>query len=263
MPLTRGRSVRLGGLLHRDSFEAGSFGSRPRLLSALGRARVGPSVGRERRSSGHRSLSDVMEPQRNEAALSPARHGARLPGGAPEPFCERCGTSVEVAAIGPWVGLCHCPACDVFACRWCWEEATEACPECGTRYAPLVVAAAAVAPVAVVVEGVPAAEVLAATTPVVASPAAAVPVAAAAMAAGETVGAGVANPQMQAADPVAAAATLQAVRLLRTQRVPAGIGVAVLFVAIFALILGNPFQAGGVQGVLDATDTPSAQASGI
>src|SRR3954468_20051 len=32
MPLTRGRSVRLGGLLHRDSFEAGSFGSRPRLL---------------------------------------------------------------------------------------------------------------------------------------------------------------------------------------------------------------------------------------
>src|SRR3954462_866782 len=32
MPLTRGRSVRFGGLLHRDSFEAGSFGSRPRLL---------------------------------------------------------------------------------------------------------------------------------------------------------------------------------------------------------------------------------------
>ena len=91
-----------------------------------------------------------MEPQRNEAALSPARHGARLPGGAPEPFCERCGTSVEVAAIGPWVGLCHCPACDVFACRWCWEEATEACPECGTRYAPLVAAVAAVAPVATV-----------------------------------------------------------------------------------------------------------------
>ena len=204
-----------------------------------------------------------MEPPRNEAALSSARHGARLPGGAPEPFCERCGTSVEVAAIGPWVGLCHCPACDVFACRWCWEEATEACPECGTRYAPLVVAAAAVAPIAAVAETVPAAGVLAASTPVVASPAATVPVAAAAVPAGEMVGARAATPPTQSAEPAAAAATLQAVRLLRTQRVPAGIGFAVLFVAVFALILGNPFQTGGVQGVLDATDTPSARASGI
>src|SRR6186997_2076159 len=193
MPLTRGRSVRLGGLLHRDSFEAGSFGSRPRLLSAAGRARVGPSVGRERRSSGPSILVGCDGAPRNEAALSSARRGARLPGGAPEPFCERCGTSVEIAAIGPWVGLCHCPACDVFACRWCWEEAAEGCPECGIRYAPLL-AAAAVAPVAAVAEPVPAASVLTATTPVVASPAAAVPVAAAAMTAGTTVGAGVATP---------------------------------------------------------------------
>ena len=35
MPLPRGRSVRFGGLLHRDSIEAGSFGSRPRLLSVV------------------------------------------------------------------------------------------------------------------------------------------------------------------------------------------------------------------------------------
>jgi hypothetical protein len=34
MPLARGRSVRFGGLLHRDSIEAGSFGSRPRTLSS-------------------------------------------------------------------------------------------------------------------------------------------------------------------------------------------------------------------------------------
>src|SRR6476660_6812701 len=233
MPLTRGRSVRLGGLLHRDSFEAGSFGSRPRLLSALGRARVGPSVGRERRSSGPRSLSDVLELPRSEAALSPARHGARLPGGAPEPFCERCGTSVETAAIGPWVGLCHCPACDIFACRWCWEEAAEGCPECGTRYVPLVPAAVAAAavPIAVVTEAVPAAEVIAATTPVVASPAAAVPVAAAAMPAVATVGAGTTASPAPAAAPIAAAATPPAIRLLRNGRVPAGIGVAVLVAA--------------------------------
>src|SRR6188472_2482452 len=197
MPLTRGRSVRLGGLLHRDSFEAGSFGSRPRLLSAAGRARVGPSVGRERRSSGPSILVGCDGAPGNEAALSPARHGARLPGGAPEPFCERCGTSVEVAAIGPWVGLCHCPACDVFACRWCWEEATEACPECGTRYAPLVAAVVAAAPLPAV----------------------------------ETTGSGVAI-KTHPPEPIAAAATLQAVHLLRTQRVPAGIGVAVLFVAV-------------------------------
>ena len=83
------------------------------------------------------------------------------------------------------------------------------------------------------------------------------------MPAGEMVGAKAATSQTHTAEPVAAAATLQAVRLLRTQRVPAGIGVAVLFVAVFALILGNPFQTGGAQGVLDATDTPSARASGI
>src|SRR3954447_26586848 len=46
MPLTRGRSVRFDGLLHRDSFETGSFGNRSRLFSGLGpRRRVGGILG--------------------------------------------------------------------------------------------------------------------------------------------------------------------------------------------------------------------------
>ncbi|MEO8437601.1 MAG: PASTA domain-containing protein [Chloroflexota bacterium] len=28
------------------------------------------------------------------------------------------------------VGLCHCPSCNVFACRWCWADADGACPRC-------------------------------------------------------------------------------------------------------------------------------------
>src|SRR6478735_4239349 len=46
MPLTRGRSVRFGGLLHRDSFEAGSFGSRPRLFHrpTTGGQRPAPAI---------------------------------------------------------------------------------------------------------------------------------------------------------------------------------------------------------------------------
>src|SRR3954447_14637163 len=35
MPLTRGRSVRFDGLLHRDSFETGSFGNRARLFTGV------------------------------------------------------------------------------------------------------------------------------------------------------------------------------------------------------------------------------------
>ena len=57
--------------------------------------------------------------------MSPAGRGARLPGEAPQPFCERCGRSVEAATIGLRVGLCHCPSCDLFACRSCWSEAAE------------------------------------------------------------------------------------------------------------------------------------------
>src|SRR3954451_6883843 len=46
MPLTRGRSVRFDGLLHRDSFETGSFGNRSRLFSGLGPPRrVGGILG--------------------------------------------------------------------------------------------------------------------------------------------------------------------------------------------------------------------------
>ena len=67
--------------------------------------------------------------------MSPAGRGARLPGEAPQPFCERCGRSVDAATIGPRVGLCHCPSCDLFACRSCWSEAAESCPECGISFA--------------------------------------------------------------------------------------------------------------------------------
>jgi hypothetical protein len=33
-------------------------------------------------------------------------------------------------AIGPRVGMCHCPSCDTFACRWCWAAYRGACPTC-------------------------------------------------------------------------------------------------------------------------------------
>jgi hypothetical protein len=33
-------------------------------------------------------------------------------------------------AIGPRVGLCHCPSCDSYACRWCWADYRGSCPTC-------------------------------------------------------------------------------------------------------------------------------------
>src|SRR4029079_9338019 len=76
MPLTRGRSVRSDGLFHRDSFEAGSFGSRPRLLSAAPArfAAVPPSV----RTS---NICATVGPRRNSrrcSAWSPFSNGPRL-----------------------------------------------------------------------------------------------------------------------------------------------------------------------------------------
>lgn len=39
-----------------------------------------------------------------------------------------------MAAIGPQVGLCHCPSCEEYTCRWCWAETPGACPTCGVLY---------------------------------------------------------------------------------------------------------------------------------
>src|SRR4029079_4998528 len=76
MPLTRGRSVRSDGLFHRDSFEAGSFGSRPRLLSS---ARPGSQP--YLRPSGLRTSVLRWGPRRNSrrcSAWSPFSNGPRL-----------------------------------------------------------------------------------------------------------------------------------------------------------------------------------------
>jgi len=58
------------------------------------------------------------------------------PGDPPRPVCQRCGRSVDKAAIGDQVGLCHCMICEVYGCRWCWTDADGTCPSCGVRYAP-------------------------------------------------------------------------------------------------------------------------------
>jgi PASTA domain-containing protein len=49
-------------------------------------------------------------------------------------------------AIGPQVGLCHCPHCQRYSCKWCWADASGDCPECAFPY--VATAAAAAAPVA-------------------------------------------------------------------------------------------------------------------
>lgn len=173
--------------------------------------------------------------------MSPAARGARPPGEAPQPICERCGTSVDAAAIGPWVGLCHCPSCDIYACRWCWSEAAEACPGCGAWYgdAPLV------APLAE--------EALVASTPSTEALAAGALAANALVA--ERLAREEAQPRPAAAKTPVVDGTPAAIDFT-TKRVPVGIGVAVLVVAVLALILGNAFGAGSVGGVAGETSPP-------
>jgi hypothetical protein len=48
-----------------------------------------------------------------------------------------------------------------------------------------------------------------------------------------------------------------------TARVPAGLGVAVLAVAVIALILGNPFRASSEGGVAGETGSPGSSSAGI
>jgi hypothetical protein len=64
-------------------------------------------------------------------------------GEPPSPFCQRCGRLVDMAAIGPQVGLCHCPYCQSYACRWCWADASGDCPGCAFPYAVASTAAVA------------------------------------------------------------------------------------------------------------------------
>jgi hypothetical protein len=55
-------------------------------------------------------------------------------GEAPPPFCPRCARAVDMASIGPQVGLCHCLSCQRYACRWCWLKARGRCPICAAPY---------------------------------------------------------------------------------------------------------------------------------
>jgi hypothetical protein len=156
--------------------------------------------------------------------VRPAVPGARAPGEAPQPFCERCGTSVEVAKLGPLVGLCHCPSCGIYSCRWCWAEAAEACPECGAWFSETGLAAP------------PVREALVASAP-----------GTQALAAGTHAANAVVAEELEPGEAHGAPAPPAAIDLT-TKRVPVGIGVAVLAVAVFALTLGNPFGSGNVGG---------------
>ena len=60
-----------------------------------------------------------------------APRAAQSSGDPPLPYCERCGKQVDQTTIGPLVGLCHCPSCNGYVCRWCWADAAGACPACG------------------------------------------------------------------------------------------------------------------------------------
>lgn len=55
-------------------------------------------------------------------------------GDPPLPFCQRCRRRIDQASIGARVGLCHCNACQLYACRWCWKDAAGECPGCGAAF---------------------------------------------------------------------------------------------------------------------------------
>lgn len=63
-------------------------------------------------------------------------------GDPPPPFCPRCARAVDMASIGPQVGLCHCLSCQRYACRWCWLKARGRCPMCAAPYEVWTAAAA-------------------------------------------------------------------------------------------------------------------------
>lgn len=66
--------------------------------------------------------------------MTEPRADAASSGDPPPPFCPRCARAVDMASIGPQVGLCHCLSCQRYACRWCWLKARGRCPMCAAPY---------------------------------------------------------------------------------------------------------------------------------
>lgn len=51
--------------------------------------------------------------------------------GAPDLFCERCGSPARPDGALLRVGLTTCRACGIHACQRCWARSVGACPACG------------------------------------------------------------------------------------------------------------------------------------
>ena len=51
--------------------------------------------------------------------------------GAPDRFCERCGSPARPDGALLRVGLTTCKACGIHACQRCWARSVGACPACG------------------------------------------------------------------------------------------------------------------------------------
>jgi hypothetical protein len=197
--------------------------------------------------------------------VSPARRGARLPGQPPEPYCERCGASVDVADIGPWVGMCHCPECDIFACRWCWSEAGEACPECGAVFAGAAVGAVGVGAGVAAAGGATAGAMGVGPGPVPpeeSSPGSAPSVAAVTTPEPTAVGVAGAMAVTPSGGPDGATGSQpEGIRPWTSPRRPAGIGVVALVFVALAVIVGDPFRSAS-DNVLFPTSSPRAGATG-
>jgi hypothetical protein len=155
-------------------------------------------------------------------------------GEPPAPVCQRCGRRVDMEAIGPRVGLCHCPVCELYACPWCWAAADGGCPICAYSYA-----VAAIAPAAAV----------AAVAPAAAAAATAANAAAAATAATAGGRPGTTTPRP------------------KDLRAPVAAGTIVLAIALLIINIGAAFRpTGGLDGNLAGSETggsasPSAAVS--
>lgn len=51
--------------------------------------------------------------------------------GAPDRFCERCGSPARPDGAVLRVGLTTCKACGIHACQRCWARSVGGCPACG------------------------------------------------------------------------------------------------------------------------------------
>src|SRR3954471_10172194 len=60
---------------------------------------------------------------------------ARSADGAPDLFCERCGSPAGPDGGLQRVGLSTCQACGIHACPRCWARSVGACPACGVSIA--------------------------------------------------------------------------------------------------------------------------------